>query len=394
MSKTILFVDDEKAILNSLKREFFDSEFITFYAESGREALKILYENKNIDVIVSDVMMPEMDGYELLKRVKYIYPNIIRIVLSGYVHKALMFKCINENIARIYINKPWVKEDLINKIRDILDTSDKLNDSNLKDILESTNKLPTIPTLFAKINKLIEDDNSSIDEIVTLINKDQTIATKILKTINSAFYGIKTGSVKTAVVNLGLINLKSLIAYVDIFDFDNDSEYKSLLWEHSNLVNTLTVEFYEKINKKKIPEQYSSAGLLHDIGKVILLKMFKEEYESILKMKDENNKVDISICEKNIFHFTHEEVGSYILNLWQLPYPIVEVSLKHSNPLTASNSNKNIACIVNLADYYSWKILHPQFMTNVSNEVYKYLGITKQQCQDIVSKYKESDFRL
>lgn len=386
MQKSILFVDDEKAILKAIRREFFDSEFTTYYADSGKEALKILYENKDINMVVSDLMMPEMNGYDLLKRIKCINPDIIKIVLSGYADEKIIFKAVNNDIAKICISKPWENEDLIIKIRDIFETYDKLNNNNIKKLLASSNKLPTIPKLFSKINELIEDDNSKIEDIINLINKDQTTASKILKTANSSFYGIKTGSIKTAVMNLGLLNLKSIIVSNELFGLE-DGYYKNLLWEHSNLTNILSTEFYQKVYKKKIPDQYSTAGLLHDIGKVILLKLFDEKYENLLKLKDKNVDMSLQIEEKNTFEFTHEELGSFILNWWQLPYPIVEVAINHSHPFNSNKLYRDIVCIVHLADYYSWKVLYKSFMPKVDNEVYKYLNISKQDCEDIIYKY-------
>lgn len=386
MGKSILFVDDEKSILKAIKREFFDSEFTTYYANSGKEALKILYENEEIDMVVSDLMMPEMNGYDLLKRIKCLKPDIIKIILSGYADEKTLFKAINNNIAKLSITKPWESEDLIAKIRDIFNTYDKLNNDNLKNLLSSSNKLPTIPTLFNKINELIEDENSNIDDIINLINKDQTTASKILKAVNSSFYGIKTGSIKTAVVNLGLLNLKSIITSNELFGLENGF-YKNLLWEHSNLTNILSIEFYKMAYNKKIPDQYSTAGLLHDIGKVIFLKLFDEKYENLLKLKDTDVNISLQTLEKNTFNFTHEELGSFLLNWWQLPYPIVEVALNHSSPLNSNKLYRDIVCIVHLADYYSWKVLHENFMPKIDNEVYKYLNINKQDCENTIYKY-------
>lgn len=395
MSKSILFVDDEKAILKSIKREFIDTNFKIYLAENGKEALKILYESSEIDMIISDLMMPDMNGYELLKKVRYLYPDIIRIVLSGHADKYLMFKCVNENIAKAYLYKPWENEELINTVSEVFENYDKLNRKNLKEIISYENKLPTIPELFLQINKLIQDDNSSIDEIVKLINKDQTMAYEVLKTINSSFYGIKTGSIKTAILNLGLENLKAIIATVTLFDLGSASSYyKKLLWEHSNLTNVITVELYEKINNKKIPEQYSTAGLLHDIGKVIFLKLFDNKYEKLLQMREEDSSVEISVYEKKVFDFTHEELGSLLLSWWQLPTAIVETALKHSDPLEANKIYKNIACIVNVADHYSWKIINPKFMREVNEEVYKYLNITKEECEIIISHYNKGDYGI
>src|SRR3712207_118015 len=115
MSKSILFVDDEQLILRAIKREMWDSDYKTFYANNGAEALKILYEN-NIDMIVSDIKMPEMDGHNLLKKVKYLYPNVIRIALSGYADKNMIIKVVDTGLAKVHIKKPWDNDELINVI--------------------------------------------------------------------------------------------------------------------------------------------------------------------------------------------------------------------------------------------------------------------------------------
>lgn len=132
VERTILFVDDEAPILKAIRREFFDTEFKTFFASSGKEALKILKEHINIDVIVSDLMMPEMNGYELLKSVKELYPNIIRIVLSGYAEEDMVLKCINEEIAMLYKNKPWERNELIEIINRLFESTNNSDEDIIK----------------------------------------------------------------------------------------------------------------------------------------------------------------------------------------------------------------------------------------------------------------------
>ncbi len=386
MAYSVLFVDDDKSILKSIKRELFSCDYNTFFAESGQIALKILYENK-IDIIVSDIMMPEMDGYELLKKVKYLYPSIIRVVLSGYADQKLIFKIINTNLAKTFLNKPWKENELVNTIKEIMEINEKLNNDYVKKIINSSNKLPTLPSMFIEINTLIEDDKSDIDDIIRLINTDQVIASKILKVVNSAFYGVKTASIKTAILNIGLVNLKSVIATSEFFDLEN-SYYQDLLWKHSSLTNNLTIFLFERIFNKKIPDIYSTAGLLHDIGKVVLFKIFDDKYEKILKIREEKSEISLSACETNVFNFNHEELGSTILNYWELPPAIVEVALNHHNPDKSSNQFKDITYVVNIADHYSWKLLKKNFHSQISNEAFNYLGISKQRIEELISNNK------
>jgi len=108
--KTVLFVDDEEKILTSLKRGLLDEPYKTLFASSGKEALEILQRNQ-VHVIVTDMRMPEMGGLELLKAVKEDYPNVIRMVLSGYTQVSTLLTAINQGEIFRFITKPWKLEE-------------------------------------------------------------------------------------------------------------------------------------------------------------------------------------------------------------------------------------------------------------------------------------------
>ncbi|HEY5525845.1 MAG TPA: response regulator, partial [Clostridium sp.] len=153
MDKTILFVDDEKAILNSIRREFFDSPYEVYFATSGIEALSIISENK-IDLIVTDMTMPKMDGYELLNKVKELSPLTIRLILSGYTDEKIVFKSIYSNLAKLFITKPWKQDDFRKAIDDVFKTEDLLSNNISLTHIKEIGKLPTIPSLLKKVNEL------------------------------------------------------------------------------------------------------------------------------------------------------------------------------------------------------------------------------------------------
>jgi len=104
--RTVLFVDDEEKILSSLKRGLLDEPYDTLFANSGKEALKIL-EQKKVHVLVTDMRMPEMLGIELLRIVKEKYPDIVRMVLSGFTQVTTLLTAINQGEIYKYITKPW-----------------------------------------------------------------------------------------------------------------------------------------------------------------------------------------------------------------------------------------------------------------------------------------------
>lgn len=108
--KTVLFVDDEEKVLTSLRRSLMDEPYNTLFANSGKNALEILQRNP-IHVIVADMRMPEMSGLELLRIAREEYPNIIRVVLSGYAQVSTLLTAINQGEIFKLIHKPWKLEE-------------------------------------------------------------------------------------------------------------------------------------------------------------------------------------------------------------------------------------------------------------------------------------------
>ena len=125
--RTILFVDDEEKLLRSLKRGLMDEPYNSLFANGGKEALEIL-KNNDVHVLVTDMRMPEMDGLQLLRRVKENYPHIIRMVLSGYTQITTLLTAINEGEIYKFITKPWNLEEFKPAIRQAIEYYDLHND--------------------------------------------------------------------------------------------------------------------------------------------------------------------------------------------------------------------------------------------------------------------------
>lgn len=117
---TVLCVDDEPAILNSLRRVFMDDPWETLCAPSGEKGLALVAE-REIDVVLADFRMPGMDGVEFLKRVKAIRPDCLRVVLSGYADITLIIEALNEGQIYRFLSKPWNADELRDHVRKFLD---------------------------------------------------------------------------------------------------------------------------------------------------------------------------------------------------------------------------------------------------------------------------------
>ena len=276
--KIILFVDDEKSVLRSLRRAFFKSGHKLYFADSGELALKMLAAGKGkIDMVLSDMRMPGMDGYTFLKEVKETYPQVIRLILSGFVEETFVYKALIDGSAKTYLAKPWNTRELIELVNGLIEIEETLKDKNLLTVINTVEELPVLPAIYHQIMALIDAD-ADFDKIVAVIEKDPALTAKVLQVANSAFFKSGTASLKRAAVFIGLMTLKDVVAGSVVFEALSapaSGPYSlESIWEHAVTCNSLVCEMYELIHDEKIPEDAASVGLLHNVGLLVMLKYF------------------------------------------------------------------------------------------------------------------------
>ncbi|AWK49794.1 response regulator [Clostridium beijerinckii] len=381
MLKTILFVDDELQTLRSIIKLFMDTEYDVITANSGIEALDIL-ENKKVDVIVSDMKMPEMNGYELLSQVKKRFPHIVRIILSGLAEERIVFDALQKNIAKLNILKPWENNVIVETIEKVFQIENVLKDNkNILKLINNAEELPTIKMSYEKIIAVMENDEE-IYKIVDAIECDNSIVVKLLHIVNSSYYAIKTGSIKRAVAYLGLDNIKNIViasAFIDSLTFNfKDNERLEKLWEHAFISNRIISIVYNQFLNKKIPEAEMNAGLLGNVGVIFMIHSFHDKYMELLDEAGIRH-IDIIDLENKTFGTNHQEIGGYLLQWWDIPLPIVEASLYRHNPFNKNIINKQIVCAAHIAEKYAWDILGESYYIGFDEKVFEELKIDKEK---------------
>lgn len=375
--KTILVADRDNHNLAAMSEAFKRAGYGVITMDRGLSALDIL-NTLDIDLVISDTQIYQMDGYELLSRVKERHPEVIRIIMGNSGEEAAAFKAILHNAARFNIIKPWNKEKLLESIGHIFETEDLLKTSDLLQLISSAETLPTIEANYQKILNMIERD-ANLGAISAEIEKDFAISSKLLKIANSAYYGLQTGSVKHAAVYLGLHNLKSLIYSTSILDSfhsvsEQDQRRVNNLWTHSLITSKLLHYIYEVFLCKKLPETAYSAGLLHNVGTLILLQNRIEDYTKAVN-KAQTKDLNMLEMEREAFHVTHHEAGGYLVSRWKLPFPIIESALYHHIPLDPRILNKEIVAAVHLAQHYAWMLTQQPVVTEFFPETFDILNI-------------------
>lgn len=393
MVKTIMFVDDERQILRALNRLFMDSPYETVFMDSGEEGLAYM-QNTPVNLVVSDIRMPGMNGFDFLRHVKERHPETMRVALSGYTDSRVIYKALEENVAKMYMFKPWDNRELLNTIDKMFQLEEVLKDKKIMDLINNLDDLPTIPDLYTKIKLMIQDDED-VDRIAKLIEGDQASTAKILRIANSAFYGAKTGSISQAIMYIGLANVKNIVLSNSLFKTTGAMGAKvKQLWQNATLTNRMTNHLYQRITGKKIPNVFASAGLLHNIGMTVLISHFTSVYSEIIKL-GVNNSEECMENERRLMGVTHQELGGYLLNWWELPLPIVEAALYHHTPLDERVINQELLCVVHLANDGAWKYMKEKRDPDPNMEAcLAFLGTTAEAVEVYLSELENLDEML
>ncbi len=357
MKKKILFVDDERKVLDGLRRMLgsMRPEWEMEYAGSGQEALEIL-KGKAFDVVVADMRMPGMDGCELLGRVRNLHPQAVRIILSGNSDKDLILN--STGLTHQFLSKPCDAKALKTTIARACAMRELLEDESLINVIFRIESLPSLPSLYEEVVEEVNSPKGSLVRVAEIISQDVGMSAKLLQLVNSAFFGLSTrvSSTVRAVNLLGLETIKALILTTKIFSqFDRaDLPCYSIasLLDHSISTGILarSITTQEDLGQNRIDEAFM-AGMLHDIGKLILLDKLPGK---CLEISDAFNFGPCQLweAEQKVLGTTHAQVGAYLMGIWGLPESIVEAIAFHHCPSKCSNSSFGILTVIHLANSF------------------------------------------
>lgn len=178
MENTLLIVDDERNILNSLARLFEEDDYTIYKADGGSEGLEILAEHSEIGVILTDQRMPEMTGVQFLTQARELAPDALRIVLSGYTELNSITSAINEGAVYKFLTKPWDDDLLRDNIKNAF-MAFSLNSENTRLSNELEGKNAELETLNASLQHKADSSEKESHISQNVLRISQTILNKI-----------------------------------------------------------------------------------------------------------------------------------------------------------------------------------------------------------------------
>lgn len=216
----------------------------------------------------------------------------------------------------------------------------------LIDIIKDTKSLPTLPGVITKLNSLAASHKSTIQEMARIVSSDQVLSARVLRLVNSPSYGFyRVSTITNALILLGVDVVKSLAISSSIFEMMEKGTVG--LWEHSLGTGVAANIIARRLGLPEV-EEISTAGLLHDIGKVIIKIKCEDDYDQLLSWMQTHDRSMLE-AERALLETDHAEIGTLLARSWYLPEKLIEpISFHHD--VAASTNHQMKTAVVHLAD--------------------------------------------
>jgi HD-like signal output (HDOD) protein/CheY-like chemotaxis protein len=330
----VMFVDDELRVLDGLRRLLRPRhrQWAMTFASSGAQALELL-EAEPVQILVTDMRMPGMDGAQLLAEVQRRHPETARIILSGQADEEAALRAVP--VAHQFLTKPCDADTLIDALERAAALHRLLDDPGLREAVGGVDALPSPPTIWLALNERLQDPEAKPADVAGIAATDPAISAKLLQLVNSSFVGLarRLSSVQEAVTYLGLQTVRSLSLSVGAFRaLDADGMLGS---GYADALNAYAVacatQARELVTDPADADAAFAAALLQDVGQLVLAAKRPEPFKAMLARADRDG-VPLHVLEQEQ-GWTHAHVGAYLLGLWGLPPAVVEAVARHHDPV-------------------------------------------------------------
>ena len=393
----ILIVEKNEKIEDSLKDFFSEYDLgVDFEIVKSFTDFKKIIESSPPDLIICNA---QIEGYPSFFFIKWLRAekgfDKIPIILYNEKPTKEMLTLAKKYRVNSFILYPFNRDDLLKRILRFLKIEkikinkkkEEKNTDVIKKIKNKIELLPPFPSVIHEIEDLINSKKSSASDFEEVIKKDQVITAKVLKIVNSPFFSLqrKISTISESVAYIGFDTLRSVVysaftsklLNVDLLTYG----YKrNELWKHSYLTACFSKEISKYFDySSKSQEEMFIGGLLHDIGKLILGELAKEE--NIILYKEVNEDSSIIDIEKKYFSISHESAGKLIAEKWNLPEIHTKIISNHH--LRNENVNDKDVAIVALSNFFSNKFLGFKIMKIDEREVEIAINILSVEDKDI-----------
>ena len=337
---SLLLVDtDELGYLRTLRTDLEQAmpEWGVHCVSSADEALRLV-DTCHVDIVLADLPFgPESPAEKLFSYLQEHKPDSGRLLVGmpgadsvtrrpwGTIHQTVPRPSSASTVARV--------------LERVFTLRSHLNSPEMSQIVSQIGSLPPLPQNYRELTQILAREDYPQGELIRVLSRDAAVAATVLRVANSAFYGrrLPVTSLELAVMILGTTTVRTLVLTSELFSKVPKRLAREFgieeLYRHS-----LQVARYARIMAQKAGlqedtlEDSFSAGLLHDVGKIIFIQTMPDRYREALKLRDDE-AIPLHEAEESIFGVSHADVGGHLLGLWGLPDSIVEAALYHHHPM-------------------------------------------------------------
>ena len=278
-------------------------------------------------------------------------------------------------------------------------TAGEMMNRDLEIMIMTASDLPTIPVVATKVMQLIENESATAEELAKVVASDPAVAARVLKISNSSFYGCQRQiqTLSHAIVVLGFATLKSLVVAASVKQvYQPYGLTEKMLWEHSFGAG-LASRIIAKESRLVSQEEAFLGGLFHDIGKIIMNTMNSTQFQDAMQ-RCYNDGLTFEEAERQVYSYTHSEVGGLVIKKWNFPGILMHAVLNHHTFDFAPDEDSyqvSLTCVVGLANLFCHKagigIREPDDTLDLLQSVpAQILGLNEQRMNALMEQFVEA----
>ncbi len=347
----VLFADDEGGRFESLRAElrYERPDWQLTFVQSEAQALAAL-ASMPYDALVSVMSSAQLDGPELLSRVRERHPNVLRLCLPADMEDEAFLRAMP--VAHQFLGNPCTAESVLEVIERACDLRKILQHTAILELIGTLKALPGAPKTFQALSAAIARPNAHTADITGIVSRDNAVAVKTLQIVNTAFFrrSAPIMSIQAAVTYVGLEMLKSIALSASVFDALDAAPVAGRLLTHLQALSLRRAHLARLLlGESRLAEEGFTAALMLDIGQAVLALADPAQFERMIATAREEH-LPWHEVEPRFFGVAHPEVGACLLGLWGLPLELVETVAYHHRPVRAQHAQTRVLAAVHVAD--------------------------------------------
>ncbi|MBI5387464.1 MAG: HDOD domain-containing protein [Verrucomicrobia bacterium] len=359
-TKRVLLVGVDLEPFQDLPQRFFEKapDWEMTFAPCGVKAFAMLDRDpRPFDAAMADHVLPDMRGEQVLDEVKRRYPKALRFVCAPTALDNHRKKQLSTGTHLLLM--PCTHLMLLSALQRAFTFQDILPQDRFQELLGSIQNLPSPPAIYHQVLRELDSPTGSTETVGLLIAQDPSLTAKVLQVANSVAYGLhqQVTDAPTAVMHLGVETTKSLILLASTMSFYENLKVAEFnldsMWHHS-LETSRCARAIARTERlpESVASMASTAGLLHDLGKLVLASNLPKSSALAVKIA-RRHRIPLWDIEQDVLGTSHAEIGAALLHIWGLPYEIAEAVAFHHTPRRQGKSNFGPLAVVHVANALS-----------------------------------------